>query len=156
MKDNKDLLNDLFGFFLKKYGKGKPFFASDTKGQVATIIELRLFQEDPKNSTRPALMLVGIDEDLVLRFVDFAPRKGFNEEFTRGIVEIHSTFEETNTLYVWFGGVLGGVKNILILSDREGEDEELSAFSIELLSRLNKIAHSGLYKITHQEKVTAH
>jgi len=157
MKNNKDLLQDLFDFFKQKYGKGEVFKAVSSSNYEAKVIKLSIIHHLCKRWAEPALLLVSRrGEELSLIFTANAPDVGFNDEFRSGILEIHSTFQKDNTLYVDFGGVLGGIGNILVLSDQANDDKELSEFQFKLLLKLNELAYSGEYQITRWKKTVAH
>lgn len=156
MKNNKDLLQDLFDFFKEKYGTGEQFDATHSGNYESKVIKLDIIHHFGRRWAEPALLLVSRGEDLRLIFVAKSPYAGFNNELIGEIVEIDSTFQKSNTLWVHFNGVLGGISKVLVLSDQEDDDKELNAFQFELLSKLNELAYSGEYQITRWKKTTAH
>lgn len=156
MKNNKNLLSDLFNFFKEKYGKGEAFNSTHSDGAKSKVIKLDIIHHTGKRWAEPALLLFGDGDDLSLIFSAKTPNVGYSNEVIGEIVVINSNFDNANTLWVEFRKTIGGVGGLLVLSDQHDDDKELSAFQFELLSKLNELAYSGNYQITQWDKSVAH
>jgi hypothetical protein len=146
MKNNKDLLNDLFNFFKEKYGKGEVFETKDINKRKAKVIKLNLAKETNRVWPDPALVLIKIGKEFELHFTEIVPDEGYDADFPSPSLEIHTTFNKNCTLWVEFGDSIADVDKLLVFNEGEFE-KEMIQFQMELLSKLTDLAYSGKYKI---------
>ena len=139
-----ELLGDLFTFFHEKYGNNEVYEAFQNGSPNRSKV-VRLTISDCPQWASPALILTQYgesSENITLMFSASAPKQGFNNDFCRGLLTVHSSLQNTHCLWLTPEDSLGGI--IRVFEFQEG-NEVISALRIEIITKAHELFYSGDY-----------
>ena len=157
IKAMPDLLEDLFTFFQKKYGKGGPYESHQHSSSYAKVVPLNiphcpewahlaLILEQYRFSKNHASLMLTAS----------IPPSGHNENFPGKLLEVQSSFKGKNALWITPTDTIGDISHVISFNNKE--DKPIYDLRFEVMLKASDLYCSGIYnteRFRFEEKITA-